>query len=167
MGSLSLLQGIFPIQGSNPHLLSLLHWQAGSLPVVPPGKLHPSVLPDPFSLGRIYTQASLMAQTVKNLPAKQETQVQSLGQEDPLEKGMATHFSILAGNPPGSSVHGIRQARILEGCHSLLQGIFPTQGLNPGLLHCRQILYFLSHQGSPRTLEWVAYPFCRSSRPKN
>ena len=36
-----------------------------------------------------------------------------------------------------------------SGCHSLLQGIFPTQGLNPGLLHCRQILYCLSHQGSP------------------
>ena len=35
------------------------------------------------------------------------------------------------------------------GCHSLLQGIFPTQGLNPGLLHCRQIVYYLSHQGSP------------------
>ena len=35
------------------------------------------------------------------------------------------------------------------GCHSLLQGIFPTQGSNPGLLHCRQILYHLSHQGSP------------------
>ena len=32
---------------------------------------------------------------------------------------------------------------------SLLQGIFPTQGLKPGLLHCRQILYYLSHQGSP------------------
>ena len=35
------------------------------------------------------------------------------------------------------------------GCHFLLQGIFPAQGLNPGLLHCRQILYWLSHQGSP------------------
>ena len=35
------------------------------------------------------------------------------------------------------------------GCHSLLQGIFPIQGSNPGLLHCRQILYYLSHQGSP------------------
>ena len=33
-------------------------------------------------------------------------------------------------------------------CHSLLQGMFPTQGLNPGLLHCRRILYCLSHQGS-------------------
>jgi len=35
------------------------------------------------------------------------------------------------------------------GCHSLLQGIFPTQGSNPGLQHCRQILYHLSHQESP------------------
>ena len=33
------------------------------------------------------------------------------------------------------------------GCHSILQGMFPTQGLNPGLLHCRQILKHLSHQG--------------------
>ena len=40
--------------------------------------------------------SSLMAQTVKNLPGMQETQVQSLSQEDPLEKGMATHSSILA-----------------------------------------------------------------------
>ena len=42
------------------------------------------------------SRASLVAQMVKNLPAMQETQVQSLGQEDPLEKGMATHSSILA-----------------------------------------------------------------------
>ena len=35
------------------------------------------------------------------------------------------------------------------GCHALLQGIFPTQELNLGLLHCRWILYCLSHQGSP------------------
>ena len=40
--------------------------------------------------------ASLVTQLVKNLPAMQETQVQSLGQEDPLEKEMATHYSILA-----------------------------------------------------------------------
>ena len=50
----------------------------------------------------------------------------------------------------------------------LFQGIFPTQGSNPGLLHCRWILYQLSHKGSPRILEWVAYPFSRgSSRPRN
>ena len=54
------------------------------------------------------------------------------------------------------------------GSLSLLQGIFPTQRLNPGLLNCRWILYCLRHQGSPRILEWVAYPFCReSSQPKN
>ena len=45
------------------------------------------------------------------------------------------------------------------GSLSLLQGIFPTQGLNPGLLHCRQILYQVSCKGSPRILEWIAYPF--------
>ena len=44
------------------------------------------------------------------------------------------------------------------GSLSLLQGIFPTQGLNPGLPHCRHIVYQLSHKGSPRILEWVAYP---------
>ena len=46
---------------------------------------------------------------------------------------------------------------------SLLQGIFPTQGSNPGLPHCRQILYQLSHQGSPRILEWAAMPSSRGS----
>ena len=49
------------------------------------------------------------------------------------------------------------------GSLSLLQGIFPTQGSNPGLPHCWCILYCLSHQGSPRILEWIAYPFSRGS----
>ena len=54
------------------------------------------------------------------------------------------------------------------GSLSLSQGIFPTQGSNPGLLHCRQILYQLSHKGCPIILEWVAYPFSMgSSRPRN
>ena len=51
------------------------------------------------------------------------------------------------------------------GSCSLLQGIFPTWRSNPGLPHCRRILYHLSHQGSPRILEWVAYPFSRGSSP--
>ena len=46
---------------------------------------------------------------------------------------------------------------------SLLQVIFLTQGLNPGLLHCGQILYQLSHKGSLRILEWAAYPFSSGS----
>ena len=55
------------------------------------------------------------------------------------------------------------------GSLSLLQGIFPNQGSNPlGLPHCRRILYQLSHKGSPRILEWIAYPFSRgSSWPTN
>ena len=54
--------------------------------------------------------ASLMAQMVKNLPAMQETKVQSLGQEDPLEKGMATHSSILPWRIPRTEEHGGQQS---------------------------------------------------------
>ena len=124
-------------------------------------------------------------------------------------------------SPPGSSVHGISQAKILPfpspgdlpnpgiepsfpalqvnsllseseshsilsdslrphrlyspwnspglntgvGSLSLLQGVFPTLGLNPGLLHCRQILYQLNHKGSRRVLEWVACPLSSGSSP--
>ena len=117
---------------------------------------------------------ALLAQTVKNPPAMWETWVQSLHWEDPLEKGMATHSSILAWiilwqrslasyspwNSPGQNT-GV-------GSLSLLQRIFSAQGLNPGLPRCRQILYHLSHQGSPRIQEWRAYAFCReSSQPRN
>ena len=67
-------------------------------------------------------------------------------------------------SPPGSSVcrdspgknAGVR-------CLALLQGIFPAQGTNPGLPHCRRMLYHPTHHGSPRILEWVAYPFSRGS----
>ena len=64
---------------------------------------------------------------------------------------------------------GILQARILEWVvMPPSRGIFPTQGSNPGLQHCRQILYCLNHQGSPWILEWVAYPFSRGSPwPRN
>ena len=55
---------------------------------------------------RVITQASLVAQMVKNLAAKQETRVQSLGQEDPLEEGMATHSSILAWRIPWTEEPG-------------------------------------------------------------
>ena len=47
------------------------------------------------------------------------------------------------------------------GSCSLLQWMFPTQRSNPGLLNYRQILYHLSHQESPRILEWVVYSFQR------
>ena len=52
-------------------------------------------------------------------------------------------------SPPGSSVHGDSPGKnIGVGCYAFLQGIFPTQGSNPGLPHCRHILYHLSHQAS-------------------
>ena len=53
-------------------------------------------------------------------------------------------------SPPGSSVHGDSPGKNTGvGCSTLLQGIFPIQGSNPGPPHCRQILNHLSHQGSP------------------
>ena len=52
-------------------------------------------------------------------------------------------------SPPGSSVHADSPGKNTGvGCHALLQGIFMTQGPNPGLLHCRKILHHLSHQGN-------------------
>ena len=69
----------------------------------------------------------------------------------------------------GSSVRGDSPGKNTGvGCHALLQGIFPTQGSNPGLPHCRRILYHMSHQETPWILEWVANPFSRgSSWPRN
>ena len=113
-----------------------------------------------------------------------------------LEKEMATHSSVLAwripetGEPGGLPSMGshrvghdwsdLAAAAALYspwsspdlntgvGSLSLLQRIFPTQGSNPGLLHCGWILYQLSHKSSLRILEWVAYPFSSgSSEPRN
>ena len=79
-------------------------------------------------------------------------------------KALVTQSCLTLCNPMdcsllGSSVHGILQAWILGrrggGCHFLLQGIFLTQGSNACLLHCRHMLYHLSHQrtitGEPLT----------------
>ena len=71
VGCHALLQGIFSTQGLNPHLLCLLHWQVGSLP---------QGFPDTVG---------------KESPAVLETPVRFLGWEDLLEKGWATHSSIL------------------------------------------------------------------------
>ena len=84
-----LLQNIFPTQGSNLCLLYLLNWQADSLP------LHHLGFPD--------------SSDGKNLLAMQETKVISLGQEDPLERGMASHFSILAWRIPWTD-HGVAKS---------------------------------------------------------
>ena len=64
-------------------------------------------------------------------------------------------------DPMNYTVHEFSRPDPGVGSLSLIQGIFPTQGSNPGLLYCRQILYQLIHKGSPRILEWVACPFSR------
>ena len=73
-------------------------------------------------------------------------------------------------NPPGFSVRGNSPGKNTGvGCHALLQGIFPTQGSNPGLLHCRQILYWLCHQGTLNELmnRWIRASLSMEfSRPK-
>ena len=77
-------------------------------------------------------------------------------------------------NPPGSSVHGDSPGKITGvGCHTFFQRTFPTQSLNPGLPHCRQFIYHLSDQGSPRIVEQEAQEYWRgpllqgSSLPRN
>ena len=71
------------------------------------------------------------------------------------ERCSAVSDSVTPWNSPGQNA-GV-------GSCSLLQGIFPTQGSNPGIPHCRQILCQLSHKGSPRILKWVASPSFRGS----
>ena len=62
---------------------------------------------------------------------------------------VSTVFDPMECSPPGYSVHGDSPGRNTGvGCHALLQGIFPTQESNPHLLHYRQFVYHLSHQGS-------------------
>ena len=71
-------------------------------------------------------------------------------------------------DPMDYTVLGILQAGILEWVAFPFSWDLPNPGINPGLPHCRHILYQLSHKGSPRILEWVAYPFSRrSSQPRN
>ena len=103
--------GISLIQGSNP----CLHWQAGSLPLVPPGK--PSLL-----------------SALSQLPRERE-------RRSAMSDSLWPHRLYSPRDSPGQNT-GV-------GSLSLLQGIFPTQGSNPSLLHCRRIVYQLSHQGSP------------------
>ena len=224
-----LLQGIFPTQGLNPHLLCLLHWQADSLPTVPPGKPQPVggwFLPNPltFSMANekvsmgafalfywiIYSDLSsqktassskarpslirlciLVVLVVSgleqgfsqgflnscvsgnclpgrwsdllraNIPIRQWAscqQVPCLGQLRPWHISESESRSVVSDslkfhglyspwNSPGQNT-GV-------GSLSLLQGIFPTQGSNRGLLHCRWILYQLNYEGSPHKNEGI------------
>ena len=70
-----------------------------------------------------------------------------------------TLWDLMGCGPPGSSFHRDSPGRKAGVGSHVLQGIIPSQGSNPGLPHCTQILYQLSHQENPSILEWVAFPF--------
>ena len=143
MGYHFLLQGIFPTQGSNSHLLCLMHWLS-----------HFRLFATRGSRTGLYSPTSLVALTVKRLPAMQETWVQSLGQEDPLEKEMATHSSILAWKVPWTEEPSRLQSMGL-------QRVRHDWASSLSLSHSLGIL-------QARILEWVACPFSRgSSQPRD
>ena len=89
------------------------------------------------------------------LPRSKEKKVKSLSRV----RLLVTPWTIANQDPPSM---GFSRQKYWSGCHFLLQGIFPTQGSNPGLPHCRQTLYRLSHQGSPRSkrllISWLQSP---------
>ena len=91
-----------------------------------------------------------------------ESQLQAAASEGKHSKKDPTEEPVLSCSVKSNSLwpHGLQPARLLcpwdspgkntaVGCHFLLQGILPTQESNQGLLHCRQILYWLSYEGSP------------------
>ena len=115
----------------------------------------------PFSRGsfrpRDWTQVSCIAGRFFTNWATRESKRES---RSVVSDSLQPHRLYSPWNSPGQNIE--------MGSLSLLQGIFPTKGLNPGLPHFGWILYQLSHQASPRILEWVAYPFSRgSSGPRN
>ena len=144
-GSLSLLQGIFPTQGLNPgfpHCRRILYQLSH--------KGSPRIL---AWVVYAFFRGSYRPKncSTPGLPVYHQSHVQLFATPWIQESSW---------NSPDQNT-GV-------GSLFLLQGISPIQRLNPGLLHCRQILYQLSHKGSPRILEWVAYPFSSgSSRPRN
>ena len=135
-GCHALLQGIFPIPEWNPCLLPLLHWPAGSLPLMPPGKPLSTVTwfnlcfknqstdycvdkgseQTKVELGRAMSTLGFPGSSMVKIPPAmqepQEKQIQSLGEEDPLEKEMASHSSVLTWRIPmergawRTTVHG-------------------------------------------------------------
>ena len=108
-----------------PHL-SLTHvlGSVGNARRVP--WLLPSMFLAPCQNSQSMNWVSLVAQMVKNLPAMQETRIQSLGQEDALEKGMATHSTVLAWRIPWTQEPGGLQSmgsqRIRHNCSSVMLG---------------------------------------------
>ena len=105
--------------------------------------------------------ASLVAQTVKNLPAMRETWVQSLGWEDPLEKGTTMHSSILAWRIPRTEEPGRLQS-IQSQELDMTQRLSLTHSLYPltVLTHCKILLIILSLKLMTRWIELQGDHFC-------
>ena len=115
------------------------------LPFPPPGDLpHPGI--------RLVSLASLVHWQADSLPIRHLDNPKNYGHSSSVSHSVVSD---------SSQPHGLLPTGLLcpwdfpgkntgVGCHALLQGVFPTQGLNPGLLHCRQSLYGLSYQGSPQ-----------------
>ena len=92
---------------------------------------------------------------------KWSLKVKGIGAESEWNEVKVVQLCLTLCDPMVYTVIGILQARILEGvAFPFLQGIFPTQGSNPGLLHCRQILNHPSHKGSSRVDELVLNTNC-------
>ena len=120
VGSLSLLQGIFPTQELNwglPHSRQILYQLS----------YQGSPKHQFFTLSLLYGPA---------LTSIHESESHPVMTDSLRRHGLYSPWTSVGQNTRVSSL-------------SLLQGIFPTQGLNPGLLHCRHILYQLGHKGSP------------------
>ena len=125
VGCHRLLQGFILTQGSNP---CLLHWQVESLPLSPQGS--PMV--------KWYLQLNGGPQDASPLWQSIEERSHSVVSNSLRSHGLYPTRLLRPWDFPGKSTG--------MGCHFLLQGIFLTQGSNPGLPQCRQILYHLSHQ---------------------
>ena len=149
-----LLQEIFLTQGLNPPVLHLLQCQVDALPLYRLGS--PSLNLYTVQKFKVFrtTEAYLKRLRLYPLKSSQHKLKTDLGlsRKDMLKSILSDGVSEseICSVVPDSlqPPFGSLQARILEwvGSHSLLQGIFPTQGLNPGLLHRSQIFYQLSHQ---------------------
>ena len=164
VGSHSLFQGIFPTQGSHPGLYhyrqTLYHLSHQGSPINIWGTFKNLILKQCLCMvvTIILSTENLSLQSLRNKP--KIIQIIDDRKWKWKSDSLQPHGLNSLWNSPGQNT-GV-------GSFSLLLGIFPTQGSHPGLPHCRQILYQLSHKGSPRILKWVAYPFSKgSSSPRN
>ena len=123
VGCPALLQGVFPTQGLNPLLLPL-----------------PALADGFFTTSTTWEVLSTLVLTKLFLEDKDKSENES---SSVVSGSLQPHGLYGPWDSPGKNT-GV-------GRLSLLQGIFPTQRSNPGLLHCRWILYQLSHQGRPQT----------------